>query len=243
MDCGLLESRLHARGFSAVAGADEVGRGALAGPLVAAAVILPSDVHIEGLRDSKLCTKLQRERLAEQIEDVALAMSIVRVRHDRIDRDGLQRCNLQALRKALKGLDVEPDYALIDGFRLKRLTYPGLAVKKGDAVSSSVAAASIVAKVYRDRAMKRYHRRFPEYGFATNVGYGTREHWDALIRLGPSEIHRLSFYGVTGFPEEGSGEDRRAKRMRQRGALTEPEARDLRGVIRELAAVTEEEMG
>ena len=224
MDCGLLETRLHARGFSAVAGADEVGRGALAGPLVAAAVILPPDTHLEGLRDSKLCTRLQRERLAEQIEDVALAISIVRVRHDRIDRDGLHRCNLQALRKALKGLDMPPDYALIDGFKLKRLAYPGLAVKKGDAVSRSVAAASIVAKVYRDRSMRRYHRRYPDYGFATNVGYGTREHWDALIRLGPSDIHRRSFYGVTGFPE---GEDRRAKRSPQGGAQTDSEARDL----------------
>ena len=226
MDCGLLESRLHARGFGYVAGADEVGRGALAGPLVTAAVILPPDVHIEGLRDSKLCTKLQRERLAEQIEDVALAMTIVRVRHDRIDRDGLQRCNLQALRKALNGLEVEPDFALIDGFKLKRLRYPGLAVKKGDAVSRSVAAASIVAKVYRDKAMRRYHRRYPAYGFASNVGYGTREHWDALVRLGPSEIHRRSFYGVTGFPPEGSDEDRRAKRLAKRGAQEDPEARE-----------------
>lgn len=210
-----------------MAGADEVGRGSLAGPLVAAAVILPPDVSLEGLRDSKLCTRLQREKLAEQIEDVALALSIVRVRHDRIDREGLQRCNLQALRKALKGLEVRPDYALIDGFKLQRLAYPGLAVKKGDAVSRSVAAASIVAKVYRDRAMRRYHRRYPDYGFATNVGYGTREHWDALVRLGPCEIHRRSFYGVTGFPEEGSAEDRRAKRSRQRGAQIPPEARDL----------------
>ena len=239
MDCGLLETRLHARGFATVAGADEVGRGALAGPLVAAAVILPPEVHIEGLRDSKLCTRLQRERLAEQIEDLALAMSIVRVRHDRIDRDGLQRCNLQALRKALNGLDVRPDYALIDGFRLKRMTYPSLAVKKGDAVSRSVAAASIVAKVYRDKAMRRYHRRFPDYGFATNVGYGTREHWDALISLGPCDIHRRSFYGVTGLPEEGSAEDRRAKRMRQRGDQKVVEARDLQRAIEEASEAKE----
>jgi ribonuclease HII len=170
----------------------------------------------------------------------------VRVRHDRIDRDGLQRCNLQALRRALKGLEVAPDYALIDGFGLKRLAYPGLAVKKGDAVSRSVAAASIVAKVHRDKAMKRYHRKYPAYGFATNVGYGTRAHWDALVRLGPSEIHRRSFYGVTGFPEEGSAEDRRAKRMRQRGAQNDPEARDLSQAIQEAqqaSVAMEEETG
>lgn len=199
---GLMERRLAEAGFSQVAGVDEVGRGALAGPLVAAAVILPPEAGIEGLRDSKLCTPLQRERLSEQIVDLALAYSIVRVQPSRIDRAGLQRCNLQALRRALKSLSLTPDYVLIDGFRLKRLQWPGLAVKKADAVSKNVAAASIVAKVHRDRSMRRYHRRHPEYGFSTNVGYGTSEHWAALKRFGPSPIHRLSFYGVTGFPDE-----------------------------------------
>lgn len=200
--CGLVERRLSDAGFTQVAGADEVGRGALAGPLVAAAVILPSDVDIPGLRDSKLCTRLQRQRIAERVREVALAVSVVRVRPDRIDRVGLQRCNLDALRRALRGLDVEPDYALVDGFRMRRLPWPGLAVKKADVVSKSVAAASIVAKVYRDRAMRRYHRRYPHYGFATNVGYKSRQHWDALIRYGPSPIHRRSFYGVTGFTND-----------------------------------------
>ncbi len=200
--CGLLESRLLQAGFTRVAGADEVGRGALAGPLVAAAVILPAGIEIPGLRDSKMCTALQRERLAGTIREVAVAYSVVRVRHDRIDRDGLQRCNLQALRRAVKALDVEPDYVLLDGFRLKRMGWPGLAVKKGDAVSRTVAAASILAKVTRDRSMRRYSRRFPAYGFATNVGYGTREHWDALKANGPCEIHRRSFFGVLGFTDE-----------------------------------------
>ncbi len=198
-----MERRLSEAGFMRVAGVDEVGRGALAGPLVAAAVILPSDAEIAGLRDSKLCTRLQRERLAGQIVDLALAYSIVRVQPSRIDRAGLQRCNLQALRRALTGLSLTPDYVLIDCFRIKRLQWPGLAVKKADAVSKNVAAASIVAKVNRDRSMRRYHRRHPEYGFSTNVGYGTSEHWAALKRFGPSPIHRLSFYGVTGFPDEG----------------------------------------
>jgi ribonuclease HII len=198
---GLLERRLAEAGFEHVAGVDEVGRGALAGPLVAAAVILPPDAAIEGLKDSKLCTRLQRERLAGEIHALALAVSVVRVRPDRIDRFGLQRCNLQALRRAINKLETTPEYVLIDGFRMRRLPCPGVAVKKGDAVSRNVAAASIVAKVYRDRSMRRYARRHPGYGFATNVGYGTREHWDALQRLGPCEIHRRSFYGVTGFPE------------------------------------------
>ena len=200
--CGLMEKRLARAGFRWVAGADEVGRGALAGPLVAAAVVLPADTHIEGLRDSKLCTRGQREQLARQIREVALSVSIVRVQPWRIDRVGLQRCNLQALRRALNGLEVPPDFALLDCFKMRRLPYPSLAVKKGDVVSRSVAAASIVAKVHRDSAMRRYHRRFPHYGFATNVGYGTRHHWAALKEHGPSDIHRRSFYGVMGFPED-----------------------------------------
>jgi ribonuclease HII len=202
---GLLERRLAEAGFAHVAGVDEVGRGALAGPLVAAAVILPAGVDLEGLRDSKLCTRAQRERLAEEIAQQATAISIVRVRPDRIDRRGLQRCNLQALRRALRGLAVTPDYVLLDAFRVKRLPWPGLAVKKADVVSRSVAAASIVAKVHRDAAMRRYGRRYPGYGFDSNVGYATPEHWAALSRLGPCAIHRLSFYGVAGFPIQEGG--------------------------------------
>lgn len=199
---GVMEARLCEAGFRLVAGVDEVGRGALAGPLVAAAVILPPEAEIEGLRDSKLCTRLQRERLAARIKELAVAISIVRVQHDRIDRVGLQRCNLDALRRALRGLAVTPEYVLLDGFKLRRLSVSALAVKKADAVSKNVAAASIVAKVHRDGAMRRYHRRWPEYNFRENVGYGTREHWSALNRFGPCPIHRRSFYGVTGFPED-----------------------------------------
>jgi ribonuclease HII len=200
---GLLETRLFAAGFERVAGVDEVGRGALAGPLVAAAVVLPEGADLPGLRDSKMCTRAQRERLAEAIHEIAIAVAIVRVRPDRIDRMGLQRCNLDAFRRALRGLAVAPDYVLLDGFRLKRLATPALAVKKADAVSKNVAAASIVAKVHRDAAMRRYHRRWPMYNFNDNVGYGTSEHWSALRRFGPCPIHRRSFYGVTGFFEDG----------------------------------------
>lgn len=197
-----MENRLRSFGFERVAGTDEVGRGALAGPLVAAAVILPPDAEIPGLRDSKMCTKLQRQRLAEQIQETALAVSIVHAPHSSIDRDGLQRANLRALRRALKGLELEPDYVIVDAFRLKRLPCPSLGVKKADAVSTSVAAASIVAKVHRDAVMARYHKRYSRYGFASNSGYGTRHHWNALQRYGPSPIHRRSFFGVTGFPDE-----------------------------------------
>lgn len=211
---GLIEKRLAAAGFWRVAGADEVGRGALAGPLVAAAVVLPAGAEIEGLRDSKLCTALQRRRLVNEIKDVALSVSIATVRPDRIDRRGLQQCNLDALRRALKGLDVAPDYVLVDAFRMRRLPWPGLAVKKADVVSTSVAAASIVAKEHRDRIMRRYHRRWPGYGFSTNVGYGTPEHWAALKSLGPCDIHRRSFFGVAGFVDED-------------GAITQEQARHL----------------
>src|SRR5688500_3206628 len=132
---GRLEARLEQVGFQHVAGADEVGRGALAGPLIAAAVIRPPEAEIEGLRDTKLCTRLQRERIAAEVEAIALAISIVRVRPDRIDREGLHRCNLKALRKALNGLSVTPDFVLLDAFRMSRLSWPGLAVKKADVVS------------------------------------------------------------------------------------------------------------
>jgi ribonuclease HII len=197
-----MEARLHDAGFEYVAGVDEVGRGALAGPLVAAAVVLPPDVEIPGLRDSKMLTKLQRQRLADEIHDKALATSIVHAPHSSIDRQGLQRANLKALRRALKGLEVDPDYIIVDCFRLKRLPCPSLGVKKGDAVSTSVAAASIIAKVHRDAVMRRYHRRYTRYGFASNVGYGTRHHWRALQQFGPCPIHRESFFGVLGFPDD-----------------------------------------
>ncbi len=199
---GLLELRLSECGFERVAGVDEVGRGALAGPLVAAAVILEPGTEIDGLRDSKMCTRLQRERLVRVIEERAIAVSVVRIYPAKIDRIGLQRCNLMAMRKALSTLGVSPEYVLVDGFPIKRLRVPSLAVKKADAVSTSVAAASIVAKVHRDAAMRRYAKRFPEYGFSSNVGYGTRHHWRALKEHGPCEIHRRSFYGVTGFPQD-----------------------------------------
>jgi ribonuclease HII len=217
--CGRLEARLDEAGFARVAGVDEVGRGALAGPLVAAAVILPREVELPGLRDSKLCTPLQRTRLAVSIREVAVSWAIVRVRPDRIDRVGLQRCNLEALRRALRGLRADPEYVLVDAFKLRRLPYPALAVKKGDVVSRNVAAASILAKVHRDAAMRRYHRKHPQYGFATNVGYATREHRLALRRWGPCPIHRRSFFGVTGLPE-----DELADEM---GVFEGPEARDL----------------
>lgn len=190
------ERRLRARGFTLLAGVDEAGRGALAGPLVAAAVILPEEFDLDGVDDSKVLTPRQREEQYARITQAALAISVCRGMAGRIDRHGLHRTNLALLRRAIRSLDPRPEFVLTDGFPLSHVPVPCLAMKGGDGLNGSVAAASIVAKVTRDRAMRRYHRRWPEYGFDTNKGYGTRRHWEALERLGPTPIHRYSFKGV-----------------------------------------------
>jgi ribonuclease HII len=190
------ERRLRGAGFRVVAGVDEAGRGALAGPLVAAAVVLPEGFDPEGLEDSKLLTPLQRDRMYARIQEEAVAIAVCRGTPRRIERSGLHRTNLRLLRRALMSLPVRPEYILTDGFPVPRLPVPSLGMRKGDMVTASVAAASVVAKVTRDRAMTRYHRRFPLYGFNTNRGYGTAAHWEALFRYGPCPIHRRSFKGV-----------------------------------------------
>lgn len=210
---GDLEQALHRRGFEVVAGADEAGRGALAGPLVAAAVALPDGCVPDGLNDSKLVSPTERERLYEEIMGAALAVGVYRITHTRLDDVGLQRANLLALRAALNKLEPGPDYVLIDGFRLSRMRVPALRVVKGDQVCASVAAASIVAKVTRDRIMVRAERRFPGYGFANNKGYRAPEHLSALRRLGPCEFHRRCFAPVasaSGHPRDDG--DARATR-------------------------------
>jgi ribonuclease HII len=190
------ERQLRERGFRTLAGVDEAGRGALAGPLVAAAVILPDDFDLDGIEDSKLLTPKQRREAAARIRDRALAISVRKAMPGRIDRAGLHRTNLALLRRALRTLPVVPEFVLTDGFPIKRLGFPSLALRKGDVVTASVAAASVIAKTTRDRMMDRYHRRFPEYGFDTNRGYGTERHWEALWRFGPTPIHRRSFNHV-----------------------------------------------
>lgn len=194
-DLARYERALRAQGFPHVAGVDEVGRGALAGPLVAAAVIVPDDFDLDGIRDSKQLTPAQRERAYERI--VASCVWIVRrIEPSVLDARGLHRSNLALLRRCVKALDPCPDYVLTDGFPVRGMPCPSLGVKKGDAVAASIAAASIVAKVTRDREMRRLHKRYPAYGFAENKGYGTSAHWAALDELGPSPVHRLSFSGV-----------------------------------------------
>jgi len=193
---GRIETRLYDAGFRLVAGVDETGRGALAGPLVTCAVILPTDAHLPGLTDSKLLTPLQRETLAVEIRRQALALSVVKIPPASIDARGLHRSNLRALREAAMRLSLQPDYLLVDGYPVARTPFPSLAIKKGDQVSRAIAAASVVAKVTRDALMRGLHRRRKGYNFAENKGYGTPEHWRALRALGPSDVHRLSFAGV-----------------------------------------------
>ncbi|ACY98955.1 Ribonuclease H [Thermomonospora curvata DSM 43183] len=207
-DAGLygLERALQHAGFSPVAGVDEAGRGACAGPLVVAAVILPSGRRalIDGLTDSKLLTARRREELYAQIVERAVAWATVIIpRHD-IDRLGLHQCNITGMRRALAQLEVRPGYVLSDGFRVPGLDVPGLAVPKGDCVAACVAAASVVAKVTRDRLMVELHERYPQYGFAVHKGYVTREHTAALSAHGPCPEHRLSFVNVARVGNNGA---------------------------------------
>jgi ribonuclease HII len=164
--------------------------------MVAAAVILPSGEWPDGLRDSKTLSAGRRSALYDEILSLARDIRVVRVTPARIDREGLQVCNLYALKEAVRRLDPPPDFVLSDGFPVDHGAVPHLAVVKGDRVAAAVAAAGIVAKVVRDRSMERYHRRYPDYGFARHKGYGTAQHRAALEKLGPSPLHRRSFAGV-----------------------------------------------
>ena len=199
-DAGLYayERVLERAGFSPVAGVDEAGRGACAGPLLVAAVILAPGRRgrIEGLADSKLLTAARRERLYDEITATATAWSALIVSREEIDRTGLHRCNIAGMRRALAGLNVVPGYVLTDGFRVPGLVVPGLPVPKGDQVAACVAAASIVAKVTRDRIMEELDAQYPDYGFGVHKGYVTKAHSAALREHGPCPEHRLSFVNV-----------------------------------------------
>ncbi|SPF69209.1 ribonuclease H [Propionibacterium ruminifibrarum] len=192
------ERALAEAGLGPVAGADEAGRGACAGPLVAAAVILDDvpEGRIEGLDDSKRLTAMARERLYTEITTKALAWSCVRVEPGECDRLGMAEADLQGLRRALLRLDPAPRFALTDGFPVPGLPVPGLGLWKGDQVCACIMAASIVAKVTRDRIMADYDEQYPGYGFAGHKGYATAAHRERLERLGPCAIHRLSYANV-----------------------------------------------
>jgi ribonuclease HII len=185
----------HARqcGYQMIAGIDEAGRGPLAGPVVAAAVILPPDYRHPEINDSKQLTPGKRERLHEVIKADALAVGLGVVEASVIDRMNILQATLMAMRDAVLDLSLLPDYLLVDGKNRIDIRTPQETIIRGDARSISVAAASIIAKVSRDRIMEIYHRQFPQYNFLKNKGYGTGEHREAIRRCGPCKIHRLSF--------------------------------------------------
>ena len=193
-----LERALQRRGFTNVAGADEAGRGACAGPLVAGAAILPEGKRgeVPGLADSKLLTPAARERVYAEVVDRALAWSVMIIPATEVDARGLHVCNLAAMRRALASLSTPPEYVLTDGFPVDGLGVPGLAVWKGDRVAACVAAASVLAKVTRDRIMVQMHEQWPEYEFAAHKGYVTPVHAAALRRHGPCPEHRFSYVNV-----------------------------------------------
>lgn len=197
-DAGLYgyERALRRTGARVVAGADEAGRGACAGPLVAAAVTVDPERPIEGLADSKLLTAARRERCFDVIVERALDVSVVVIEAAEVDRLGLQAANIEALRRSVARLRERPEFVLVDGFAVDGLGTPSLAVWKGDRVAASVAAASVVAKVTRDRIMVDLHARYPEYDFATHKGYVTPTHRSALAAHGPCPEHRFSYANV-----------------------------------------------
>lgn len=176
-----------------VAGVDEAGRGPLAGPVVAAAVILPTGCRLPGLTDSKKLTSLQRERLFDLICEKATAFSVARCDHEEIDRINILQATLLAMQRAVSSLVVLPDLVLIDGNRCPDISFPARAVIGGDLTERAISAASIIAKVTRDREMQQWHEVFPQYNFAQHKGYPTAEHVKVLQKYGPCVIHRRSF--------------------------------------------------
>ncbi len=187
------ELRTGSRGFKSIAGCDEAGRGPLAGPVVAAAVILPEGYTNSAIRDSKKLTPLKREKMYTVIEDIALSIGIGIVEPDVIDKINILRASLMAMENAVLTLSAPPDYILIDGIHAIDTPVPQESIIKGDSLSISIAAASIIAKVSRDRIMDGYHNRYPLYNFIKNKGYGTSEHIEAIKKYGRCKIHRKSF--------------------------------------------------
>ena len=188
-----IENELRAQGFTAICGVDEAGRGPLCGPVVAAACILPEGYIPEGINDSKKLTEKKREKLFDIICENAVAYCIAEASVEEIDRLNILEADLLAMRRAIEGLSLRADYALIDGNIARDFPIPAKAVVHGDAISPSIAAASILAKVTRDRLCLALDREYPQYGIAKHKGYGTKMHMDALRQYGPSPIHRKQF--------------------------------------------------
>ncbi len=187
------EHEAFAAGYETVCGVDEAGRGPLAGPVCAAAVILPPDVQIDGLNDSKKLTDKKRRELYEVITQCAVAYGIALVDEKVIDEINILQATFRAMGEAIGALAVKPQLVLIDGNRAGQFGVPAQTIVKGDSLSASIAAASILAKVTRDRLMEQYAEEYPQYGFEIHKGYGTKRHYEALRAYGPCLIHRMTF--------------------------------------------------
>lgn len=187
------EHEAQAQGYAVVCGADEAGAGPLAGPVYAAAVILPDDFDLPWLNDSKKVTPKRREALFDQIKEQAVAWAVASVGEREIDEINILNARMKAMDLAIHQLDPAPDFALIDGNRNKGITIPNRMVVHGDSLSASISAASILAKVSRDRYMLEMAERYPEYHFEQHKGYGTKLHYEMLHKYGPCPIHRLTF--------------------------------------------------
>ena len=194
----VIEQLLIQEGISPIAGVDEAGRGACAGPLVIASVVLhdPFAVELQQVRDSKELSENKREEIFEIIQSAAASISVVIVPASQVDARGVHAANLDGMRRAVNGLDVKPAYVLTDGYAIEGLGFPNLAVWKGDQVVVSISAASIIAKVTRDRIMREMDKEFPHYGFAGHKGYITAAHTKALTEHGPCAQHRRSFSNI-----------------------------------------------
>ena len=215
-------------GFERIAGVDEAGRGPLAGPVCAAAVILPSGVRIEGVNDSKKLTEKKREKLFDIIREKALAYAIEWGSVEEIERVNILQATMNTMKRAVEGLKVSPDIVLIDGNKAPELSVPHKTIVKGDAVSQSIAAASILAKVSRDRLMLELAKQYPEYQFEKHKGYGTKLHQEMILKYGASDIHRKSFLKKLLSPDEKPhrtrkkiigdlGEETAAEMLRKKG--------------------------
>jgi len=191
-----IDTQLRESGYSLIAGVDEAGRGPLAGPVFAAAVILPPKNNLPDTMDSKKISPARREALYEEILSVAVAWHVSSIENQVIDRINILQATLKAMVEAVRNLSDTPEMILVDGSHTPFVDSHSRALKKGDGISQSIGAASVLAKVSRDRTMAQFHEIYPQYGFARHKGYGTREHLDAIAEHGPCPIHRRSFAGV-----------------------------------------------
>lgn len=195
-----IEKNLYSSGYRKICGIDEAGRGPLAGPVVAAAVILPAGALLSGLRDSKKLSPRQRDLFFDKISQIALSVGIGIVENEIIDKINIYQATLLAMRKGVSALQVKPDYLLIDAMTLPGIAIPQKGIIHGDDLSISIASASVIAKVTRDRLMLQFHEIFPVYRFNRHKGYGTPEHLQKIKDFGPCSLHRKTFRGVISRP-------------------------------------------